>query len=72
VPAAVSKPGDIDISALLAAAFDEKPSDDMPDRVTARLALVTTMIEFARLFTLAPAGLASPVDDASSGEGEDP
>ena len=70
MPPEANAPADVDIQALLRAAFDEKPSDDMPDRVTARLALVTTVIEFARMFALAPAGLAAPDDDPP--EGEDP
>lgn len=71
MPPEAKAPGNVDIEALLRAAFDERPSDDMPDRVTARLALVTTVIEFARMFALAPAGLAAAPDDEPP-EGEEP
>ena len=70
MPREANASGDVDIEALLRAAFDEKPSDELADRVTARLALVTTVIEFARMFALAPAGLTASDDEPP--EGEDP
>jgi hypothetical protein len=73
VPADARPPSSVDISALLRAAFDDEPSDDLSERVTARLALVTTVVEFARLFALAPIGIASAPDDpVPPEEGETP
>lgn len=44
----------IDIRALLLIALDEKPPDNLPDRVMARVALLTTAVEFGRLIAAAP------------------
>jgi hypothetical protein len=43
-----------DIRALLLIALDEKPPDNLPDKVMARVALLTTAVEFGRLLTAAP------------------
>ena len=43
-----------DIRALLLIALDEKPPDNLPDKVMARIALLTTAVEFGRLLTAAP------------------
>ena len=45
---------DLDIAALLAAALDDEPPDDMTERVMARLAGVRTVVEFGRLIGVAP------------------
>lgn len=50
---------DYDVHALLSAVLDQPPPEDLADRVVNRLALVETVVEFARLFGLAPASLAS-------------
>ena len=47
-------PGGLDIKALLSVALEQKPKDDLQDRVMSRVAAVTTAIEFARLITVAP------------------
>jgi len=44
----------IDIRALLLIALDEKPPDNLPDRVMARVAMLTTVLEFGRLLGAAP------------------
>ncbi|HEX2872782.1 MAG TPA: hypothetical protein VHP33_16080 [Polyangiaceae bacterium] len=44
----------VDIRALLLIALDEKPPDNLPDRVMARVALLTTAVEFGRLIAAAP------------------
>lgn len=51
-PARGSQRGDI--RALLLIALDEKPPDNLPDKVMARVALLTTAVEFGRLLTAAP------------------
>ena len=38
----------IDIRALLLIALDEKPPDNLPDRVMARVAMLTTVVELGR------------------------
>jgi hypothetical protein len=43
-----------DIRALLLIALDEKPPDNLPDKVMARVALLATAVEFGRLVTAAP------------------
>lgn len=43
-----------DIRALLLIALDEKPPDNLPDKVMARVALLTTVVELGRLLTAAP------------------
>ncbi|MBT8468859.1 MAG: hypothetical protein KJN97_08930 [Deltaproteobacteria bacterium] len=50
----MSEPDDIDIQGLLAAALDEAPSMDLAPRVLARLAGITTVVEFVRLIAVAP------------------
>lgn len=47
-------PPRIDIRALLLIALDEKPPPGLPDRVMARVAALTTIVEFARLLGAAP------------------
>ena len=47
-------PPRIDIRALLLIALDEKPPPGLPDRVMARVAALTTIIEFARMLGAAP------------------
>lgn len=44
----------IDIRALLLIALDEKPPDNLPDRVMARVAMLTTVVELGRLIGAAP------------------
>ncbi|MFZ5889518.1 MAG: hypothetical protein ACOY0T_00470 [Myxococcota bacterium] len=44
----------VDIRALLLIALDEKPPANLPERVMARVAMLTTVLEFARLLTAAP------------------
>lgn len=44
----------IDIRALLLIALDEKPPDNLPDRVMARVAMLTTVVELGRLLGAAP------------------
>jgi hypothetical protein len=44
----------IDIRALLLIALDEKPPANLPDRVMARVAMLTTVVEFVRLLGAAP------------------
>jgi len=63
----------MDIRALLLIALDEKPPDNLPDRVMARVAMLMTMVEFGRLLSAAPLELLSQAlakkedDDAGSG-----
>jgi hypothetical protein len=66
-----------DIRALLLIALDEKPPDNLPDKVLARVALLTTAVEFGRLLTAAPLELLSQLlgskesdddDDGSTGQ----
>lgn len=47
-------PPRVDIRALLLIALDEKPPPNLPDRVMARVAALTTMVEFARMLGAAP------------------
>ena len=47
-------PPRIDIRALLLIALDEKPPPNLPDRVMARVAALTTMVELARMLGAAP------------------
>ena len=42
-------PPRVDIRALLLIALDEKPPPNLPDKVMARVAALTTMVEFARM-----------------------
>ena len=44
----------IDIRALLLIALDEKPPPNLPDRVMARVAALTTIVEFVRMLGAAP------------------
>jgi hypothetical protein len=66
-----------DIRALLLIALDEKPPDNLPDKVMARIALLTTAVEFGRLLTAAPLEMIGQLlgpkerdddDDGSTGE----
>lgn len=43
-----------DIRALLLIALDDKPPDNLPDRVMARVAMLMTVVEFGRLLSAAP------------------
>lgn len=43
-----------DIRALLLIALDEKPPDNLPERVMARVAMLTTVVELGRLIGAAP------------------
>jgi hypothetical protein len=47
-------PPRVDIRALLLIALDEKPPPNLPDKVMARVAALTTMVEFARMLGAAP------------------
>jgi hypothetical protein len=47
-------PPRIDIRALLLIALDEKPPPGLPDKVMARVAMLTTIVEFARMIGAAP------------------
>lgn len=47
-------PPRIDIRALLLIALDEKPPPGLPERVMARVAALTTIVEFARMLGAAP------------------
>ncbi len=59
-----------DIRALLLLALDDKPPDNLPDRVLARLALLTTIVEFGRLLTAAPLDWVNlPNDEEDDGSG---
>lgn len=51
----------LDIRALLALAMDERPPENLPERVMARLALLTTTLEFGRMFGAALEGMAEAV-----------
>lgn len=44
----------VDIRALLLIALDDKPPDNLPDRVMARVAMLMTVVEFGRLLSAAP------------------
>lgn len=51
-------------------ALDDKPPDNLPDRVLARLALLTTIVEFGRLLTAAPLDWVNlPKDEDDDGSG---
>jgi hypothetical protein len=64
-------PAQLDIRALLLLALDDKPPDGLPDRVMARLALLTTVVEFGRLLTAAPLDwLKSSTDEKEPDDGE--
>ena len=64
-------PDAVDIKALLSVALETKPPDDFSDRVMARVAAVTTAMEFVRLVGAAPlAWLVEPAEPED--ELEDP
>ena len=44
----------LDIRALLLIALDDKPPENLPDRVLARVAMLMTVVEFGRLLSAAP------------------
>lgn len=46
--------GAIDIKALLSVALEQRPRDDVQERVMNRVAVVTTAMELARLVFVAP------------------
>lgn len=58
----------VDIRALLLIALDDKPPDNLPDRVMARLAMLTTILEFGRLLGAAPL---SYLNTTSEGDDDD-
>ncbi|MCB9701851.1 MAG: hypothetical protein H6711_08165 [Myxococcales bacterium] len=61
----------LDIKALLSVALEQRPRDDVQDRVMQRVALMATATEFARLIFVAPVqGLLNNAATAS-GAGED-
>jgi hypothetical protein len=64
----------IDIRALLLIALDEKPPANLPDRVMARVAMLTTILEFGRLLGQAPIDWISQRREGndSDDEGNDP
>ncbi|HEY8943173.1 MAG TPA: hypothetical protein VIM73_02875 [Polyangiaceae bacterium] len=64
----------VDIRALLLIALDEKPPPNLPDRVMARVAALTTMLEFARLLSAAPLDWLSQRRESSGSDddGNDP
>ena len=49
-----SAPAGLDIKALLSVALEQKPKNDVEERVMTRVATVTTAMEFARLLLVAP------------------
>lgn len=49
-----SEEPELDIGTLLATAFEAKPSNELADRVEARVALRITVAEFLRLVTASP------------------
>jgi hypothetical protein len=61
----------LDIRALLLIALDEKPPDNLPDRVMARVAMLMTVVEFGRLLSAAPiewlSQMLGPKEDDDSG-----
>jgi len=71
--AAPDDPGaeDIDIHALLSAAVDKPPPDDLTDRVMSRLALMETVVEFGRLLGLVPVKVASDAMSRDTVEPDD-
>lgn len=44
----------VDIKALLSVALEQQPRDDVSERVMSRVALMDTLMEFARLVVSAP------------------
>ncbi len=62
-----------DIRALLLIALDEKPPDNLPDRVMARVAMLTTVVELGRLVGAAPlewlGQVLGPKEDDDDGSG---
>ena len=44
----------LDIKALLSVALEQQPRDDVSERVMSRVALMDTLMEFARLVVAAP------------------
>jgi hypothetical protein len=70
--AAPERTPSIDIRALLLLALDDKPPENLPDRVLARIALLTTIVEFGRLLTAAPLDwLNAPEPQAASDDRKD-
>jgi hypothetical protein len=64
----------IDIRALLLIALDETPPANLPDRVMARVAMLTTVVEFVRLLGAAPLAWLNErrERDGSDDDGSDP
>lgn len=60
-----------DIRALLLIALDEKPPDNLPDKVMARVALLTTAVEFGRLLTAAPLEMLGQLLAPKEGDDDD-
>ena len=61
----------VDIRALLLLALDDKPPDNLPDRVMSRIALLTTVVEFGRLLTVAPLDWVNTVGEGEEEEEDD-
>lgn len=59
----------LDIKALLSVALEQQPRDDVSERVMNRVALMDTLMEFARLIATAP--LQGLVSHQHSDEDED-
>ena len=54
-------------------ALDEKPPPGLPDKVMARVAALTTMVEFARMLGAAPIDwIFQPSHDSPAKGGSDP
>lgn len=64
---------DLDVHALLAAAIDRPAPPDLADRVTSRIALADTILEFGRLLGIAPTSAAASAirDEESSSNASD-
>jgi hypothetical protein len=64
----------LDIKALLSVALDQRPKDDLQERVMDRIAAITTAIELARLVFIAPVDwLIHPVNaEPRSGDDDAP
>ena len=63
---------EVDIHALLSVALNEPPPDALAERVAARVAALTTVVEFAKLIGLAPSsGLLREAEDAEDEDNSD-
>lgn len=61
----------LDIKTLLSVALDQRPKDDLQERVMDRLAAITTVIELARLIFIAPVDRLLHPDTAEPRSGDD-